>query len=127
MLIHKRYQDLINFMWRRWSSRYLLLLADHRRQRARNFENSLAGAAHGTELAEDGQTDGADESDVDQLPMAETGCAVVDLGGRGQAKLTPAKTRIGKECPEQELKQAIQLVHPDVLSVGHVCALLQQP
>jgi len=82
------------------SSRHLLLFANHGRQRARNFENSLAGAAHRAELAEDGQADGTDEPNVDQLPVAEAGGSVVDLGGRGQAQLAPAKARVGQEGPE---------------------------
>lgn len=87
-------------IWRRWSSRHLLLLADHGRQRARNFENSLAGAAHRAELAEDGEADGTDEPNVNQLSVAEAGSSVVDLGSGRQAELTSAKACVGQECPE---------------------------
>ena len=77
--------DVDDLIWQPWSSRGFLLLADHRWQCARNFENGLAGATHRAKFAEDGQTDGTNESDVNQLPVAEAGSSVVDLSGRGQA------------------------------------------
>jgi hypothetical protein len=81
----------------------LFLLGAHGRKRARNFENCLAGAAHGTELAKDGETNGANETDVDQLAVAETGGAVVDLCGRRKTQLTSTEICIRQECPEEKL------------------------
>ena len=67
----------------------------------------MAGAAHGTKLAEDGETDGANEADVDQLSVTETGGAVVDLRGRRKTQLASSEIRIRQECPEEKLEEAV--------------------
>ena len=57
----------------------------------------------GAELAEDGEADGADEADVDELAVAEAGGAVVHLLRRRQAQRL-AQRGVGQEQPNQELE-----------------------
>lgn len=94
----------------------LLLRADNRLAPViAQLELRIARKAHrvGGRLAENTETDTADEAHVHDLPVAEASRAEVDAGLRRRHEIPPAR-RAGQERLQQRLQQALRLRERDV-------------
>ena len=66
----------------------------------------MTGGTDGREGAEDGETDGADEADVDEVAVTKTGGAIVHVVGRGKREFL-AESRTRQEHPHQILPKGV--------------------
>ena len=75
--------------------------------------------------AEDAEADAADEADVDDAAVAETGGSEIDVDACWEDEITSGSLT-GEECHEEVLKQSLWGGDGDVDPLGGIAGLLQE-